>query len=120
MDADKYRRGARLFHVLSHAARLQILDELRRRETCVCHLQAVVGRSQPYISQQLRVLREAGVIENYRDGPFVFYRLADDQVARLLEEVLGPARGPARLPVCSCPCCREEPSQVVQCEGGAL
>lgn len=100
-----YRAATELFHLLSHPARLRILDELRRNEACVCHLQTVLDRPQPYISQQLRVLREADVIEDRRDGLNVFYRLVDPWVARLLEETLGPAGEPTRLPGCPCPKC---------------
>jgi ArsR family transcriptional regulator len=91
---------------LSHPARLHILDELRRDEACVCHLQTVLGRPQAYVSQQLRVLREAGVIVDRKDGLMVYYRLADDQVERLLDQVLGPAGQPTRSVDCPCPRCQ--------------
>jgi len=52
MAQDSYRQAAQLYHLLSHPARLHILDELRRNEACVCHLQAVMGRPQAYVSQQ--------------------------------------------------------------------
>ena len=107
MKRDSYRHAARLFRLLSHPARLRILDELRRGEACVCHLQAVLGRPQVYVSQQLRVLREAGVIESYKDGLFVYYRLADPHIERILEEVLGPAGEAVPLPGCTCPSCTE-------------
>ena len=105
MKQDSYRQAAQLYHVLSHAARLRILDELRRDEACVCHLQAVLGRPQAYISQQLRVLREAEVVTARKDGLLVYYRLADRRVERLLEEVLGPAGQATHLPDCPCPKC---------------
>ena len=106
MKRDLHRQTARLFRLLSHPARLRILDELRRGEACVCHLQAVLGRPQVYVSQQLRVLREAGVIESYKDGLFIYYRLADPRVEQLLEGVLGPVAEAERLPHCTCPFCR--------------
>jgi DNA-binding transcriptional ArsR family regulator len=106
MKDNQYRRAARLFHILSHQARLRILDELRRDEACVCHLQTVLGRPQAYVSQQLRVLREAGVVTDRRDGLMVYYCLADRRVERLLEELLGPAGEPTRLTECPCPRCR--------------
>ena len=100
-----YERTAELFRLLSHPARLHILDELRRDEACVCHLQAVLGRPQAYVSQQLRVLREAQLVDDRKDGLLVFYRLSDPRVERLLLDVLGPARAPNRLPDCPCPRC---------------
>jgi ArsR family transcriptional regulator len=105
---DKYEQASEVFYLLSHSARLQILDELRRDSACVCHLEAVLGRPQAYVSQQLRVLREAGVVSDRRDGLFVYYRLVDGQVERLLEEMLGPA-GERREPAkCPCPHCEAE------------
>jgi ArsR family transcriptional regulator len=102
-----YRQSARLFHILSHAARLHILDELRKDEACVCHLQTVLGRPQAYVSQQLRVLREADLVTDHRDGTLVYYRLADPQVERLLEEILGPPGERTCSPECPCPHCQE-------------
>jgi ArsR family transcriptional regulator len=103
-----YRQASQLFHLLSHAARLSILDELRRGEACVCHLQTVLGRPQPYISQQLRVLREAGVVSDRKDGLNVFYHVSDAQVERMLQEVLGSVGPPTRSANCPCPCCQGE------------
>jgi len=105
MKQNSYQRVTELFQLLSHPVRLHILDELRRGEACVCHLQAILRRPQPYISQQLRVLREAGVIESYKNGLFVYYRLASPQVERLLAEALGPAGQPTPTLGCACPRC---------------
>jgi len=102
---DSYQYATNLFHLLSHPARLRILDELRRDEACVCHLQTVLERPQAYVSQQLRVLREAEVVTDRKDGLLVYYRLVDRRVERLLEEVLGAAGQATRLPDCPCPKC---------------
>jgi len=101
----KYQRIADVCGLLSHPERLHILDELRRQEACVCHLQAVLERPQAYVSQQLRVLRQAGVVTDHRDGIMVYYQVADDLVIDLLEKTLGPAGEPSRPAGCSCPMC---------------
>ena len=105
MKDNAHRQASKLFQIVSHQARLRILDELRRDEACVCHLQEVLGRPQAYVSQQLRVLREAEVVTARKDGLLVYYRLAGRRVERLLEEVLGPAEQATRLPSCPCPKC---------------
>ncbi|MFH1635077.1 MAG: metalloregulator ArsR/SmtB family transcription factor [Chloroflexota bacterium] len=105
MNADTYRQVTQLFHLLSHPARLHILDELRRDEACVCHLQAVLKRPQAYVSQQLRVLRDAGVVTDRKEGQLVYYRLNDPKVAQLLEIVLGSAGERTHPPDCPCPLC---------------
>jgi DNA-binding transcriptional ArsR family regulator len=73
-----------LFKAVSHPARLAILEELRRGECCVCHLEALLGSRQAYISQQLAVLRDAGLISDRRDGWNVYYRVNDPRVFDLL------------------------------------
>jgi DNA-binding transcriptional ArsR family regulator len=103
-----YLETAEMFRLLAHPARLQILDELRRAEACVCHLQTVLKRPQAYVSQQLRLLRDAGLVEDHRDGTNVFYRLIDPTAERLLEESLGPIGEPTRLKTCPCPYCQVE------------
>ena len=103
-----YTQSAALFQLLAHPARLQILDELRRGPACVCHLQAVLERPQAYISQQLRVLREANVVVDEKDGLNVYYRIVDAHVLRLLEEILEPAQSARRVDGCPCPHCAEQ------------
>jgi DNA-binding transcriptional ArsR family regulator len=108
LNENLHRQAAQIFHLLSHQGRLQILDELRRDEACVCHLQAVLRRPQAYVSQQLRVLREAGIVTDRKDGLLVYYRLTDPQTERLLGEVLGPPGEASRLPACPCPKCNSD------------
>jgi DNA-binding transcriptional ArsR family regulator len=95
-DEQAYEDVAGRLHLLSLPARLRIVDMLRRREECVCALQEALGRPQPYVSQQLRVLRKAGIIERRRGGRrgggderYVYYRLADPWARRLVEAALG-------------------------------
>ncbi len=101
-----YKQAADLFHLLAHPARLRILDELRRAPACVCHLQTVLDRPQAYVSQQLRVLREADVVRAERDGLNVYYHISQPQVLKVLAQVLGPGGEPTRLPHCPCPYCQ--------------
>lgn len=101
--------------LLAHPERLQILDVLRRDAECVCHLEALLGKPQPYVSQQLRFLREAGLIVDEKEGQNVYYRLVDAEVMAWLAQVLGPAVGEhpemaahKRVIACPCPKCVEE------------
>ena len=50
----------------------------------------MLDKPQPYVSQQLRVLREAGLIMDEKDGANVYYRLSDAQIASWLDVALGP------------------------------
>ena len=109
-----YQDATVRFKALAHPVRLQILDMLRNGEVCVCHMEIALGKRQAYISQQLMVLRDAGLVESRKDGLSVFYRLVDDVVLDLLEATLGPAddNAPEVLNTCPCPHCAEAVSDV--------
>ncbi|MBN2472620.1 MAG: helix-turn-helix transcriptional regulator [Anaerolineae bacterium] len=102
---------------LAHPVRLQILALLRAGETCVCHMEAALGKRQAYISQQLMILRDAGIIDSRKDGRQVFYWIVDDHARDLLDVLLGPA--PKINPIlsaCPCPRCTTEsaPSNLIK------
>ena len=104
-----YRKTTELFHLLSLDSRLRILDELRYGDACVCHLQHRLKRPQAYVSQQLRVLKDAGIVDDHKDGVNVFYRLADATARELLRVALGPVDVDRPVdPACPCPRCGEK------------
>ena len=97
---------AELFRTLSLGSRLVILDELRYGEACVCHLQHYLQKPQPYISQQLHVLKDQGVVSTRREGVYIFYHLADPLVRDLIDRRLGPIDEERPVdPDCPCPHC---------------
>jgi DNA-binding transcriptional ArsR family regulator len=103
-------RHAQLFKALMHPVRLQILDLLRRGEACVCHLEAHLEQRQAYVSQQLAILRKAGLVADRRDGPNIFYRIARHEVLTLLDTASAMAGAVVTSPiptpvVCPCPRC---------------
>jgi ArsR family transcriptional regulator len=118
--ASGFKAQAQLFRALSHPVRLRILDILARQEACVCHLTAILGQRQPYVSQQLATLREAGLVADRRDGTLIYYRLADDHLAALLDEgkvvvrdlvdgsIAFPPVPEEALANCPCPRCQGE------------
>jgi ArsR family transcriptional regulator len=109
MDPKIYEPQAMLFKALMHPARLAILDILRDGEECVCHMEAYLGYRQAYISQQLMVLREAGLVEDRRDGWNIFYRVIKPEIYTVIDaalEVTGgaPLARPANHAAHTCPC----------------
>ena len=104
---------ARVFRALAHPTRLAILQILRHRPVCVCHLTTALSCTQPYVSQHLAILRQAGLIKGQRDGPFVNYTLRDYSVLGVIDLVSGSlGRGPSStlasaesLEGCTCPQC---------------
>ena len=65
--------------------RLRLLALLANSELTVSDLMQILGQSQPRVSRHLKLLAEAGLIERYQEGTWVFYRLADrnDQAGNL-------------------------------------
>lgn len=86
---------ARTFHVFSDVTRLRILMLLTRQELFVCKIMAVLGVSQPLVSRNLAVLRDAGVVEERKDRKLVHYRLRKDlrppvkDIIRIIKAGLG-------------------------------
>ena len=111
VETQPYEAQAQLLKVLTHPARLAILDILREGEHCVCHMEAHLGFRQAYISQQLMVLREAGLIQDRRDGWNVFYTIAEPRIFAVLtavEQIIAPESRvpkPHQAVSCSCPKC---------------
>jgi ArsR family transcriptional regulator len=75
---------AELFKALAHPARVRALEVLVERERTVSELQPLVGIESSHLSQQLAVLRRAGLVVTRKEGSSVFYALRDPLVAELL------------------------------------
>jgi ArsR family transcriptional regulator len=71
-------RAAHLFHALSDETRLAVLDMLRDGERCVCELQDALDAAQSRLSFHLRVLREAGLVADRKEGRWCYYSLVPD------------------------------------------
>lgn len=77
---------AEVLQVISPPARLSILLAIGRGEACVCHLEAILGWRQAYISQHLMALRKAGILLDRRQGRYIYYRLKDDALLALVRD----------------------------------
>jgi ArsR family transcriptional regulator len=80
-----YETQSELLKALAHPTRLAILDILRDGEQCVCHMEAMLELRQAYISQQLMILKNAGLVETRRDGLNLYYRVVKPEIFKLLE-----------------------------------
>ncbi len=94
--------AAELFKALADPARLQILDVLSQHAglVCACDLEGRVGRpdartgerpKQPTISHHLKVLRDAGLIDGEKHGPWVYYSVCRERLAQIKALVDGVA-----------------------------
>lgn len=76
---------AEFFKALGHPLRIRVLELLSEGERSVTDLLQQVDAEQPHLSQQLGVLRRAGLVATRRDGSTVIYRLADERISDLLQ-----------------------------------
>lgn len=108
------RALAKIFKALGDETRLEIVKMLAGRERCVCAFLSCFPMSQPAISNHLRVLREAGVVIDARDGRWIFYRLnpeafaAIKQLCHLTISTESPERIDPLAEPCACPKPKEE------------
>ena len=107
-----YEIQSDLLKALSHSTRLAILDILRDGEQCVCHMEAILNLRQAYISQQLMILKQAGLLESRRDGLNLYYRLVKPEVFTILDALKSVTGVTAKMPKhshantdCPCPKC---------------
>lgn len=75
---------AALLRTLSHPARLMLACKLAEGEFCVTDLEAALDIRQPNLSQQLGVLRDAGIVETRRDAKRIYYKLTEARAASLI------------------------------------
>lgn len=89
---ERAERAVELFHALSDETRLQIIELLRKGERCVCELTDSLDAAQSRLSFHLRVLRDAGIVRDRKDGRWVYYELDPDafEEAETLVEELKP------------------------------
>lgn len=73
------KKTAQLFKALSDETRLRILALLTRGELCVCDLMATLDLPQSTVSRHLAYLRNAGLVEDRRQGVWMYYRLAEEE-----------------------------------------
>ena len=76
--------AAEFLRILANPNRLMIVCTLVEGEHSVGQLEETLGIHQPTLSQQLTVLREAGIVATRRDAKQIFYRLAEEKAARLI------------------------------------
>jgi DNA-binding transcriptional ArsR family regulator len=106
---------AGVLQVISSPPRLAILFAIGRGEACVCHLETQLGWRQAYISQHLMALRKADILQDRRDGRYVYYRLANAtlldlvldsaKLSGLTSESISPLINTQKNPACECPQC---------------
>jgi DNA-binding transcriptional ArsR family regulator len=83
-SAPVFEIKAELFKALAHPARIRALEVLSEGERSVSELQPEVGIESSHLSQQLAVLRRAGLVTTRKDGTTVYYAIKDPTLVELL------------------------------------
>jgi len=102
--APTLRSASQVFHALSDETRLEIVAMLAGGERCVCDLMGALDAAQSRLSFHLKVLKDAGIVLDRRDGRWVYYSLNKESLDNAMGfiKAMKPAR---RLSVINGACC---------------
>ena len=100
-----YIDAAKMLKAISDPNRLRIVDMLSCGELCACRILEEFHISQPTLSHDMRVLLEAGIVIDRRDGKNTYYRLDSEALNRLQATLDGIFN---ESPDCICHKCRKE------------
>jgi len=103
-SATSREKASLLFHALSDPTRLELLDRLKTGEQCVCELTDVMRTGQSRLSFHLKVLKEAGLLNDRREGRWMYYSL-NVEVLDDLEDFVTDLREAAKTSGSSARCC---------------
>ena len=76
---------ARWFHALADETRLQVIELLGEGEQCVCDLTELLQCAQSRLSFHLKTLKDAGLVEDRREGRWIYYSLNPERVEEMKE-----------------------------------
>ena len=85
-DIETLYKLAELFKIFGDSTRIRILDILEKQELCVQEIADALTMTQSAISHQLRILKPADLGRSRREGKAIYYSLADDHVAMIMNQ----------------------------------
>ncbi|HIE18895.1 TPA: ArsR family transcriptional regulator [Candidatus Bathyarchaeota archaeon] len=86
-DEKTVKMESRFFKALSDETRIKILKLLSLRRMCVCEIMVALNLTQPTASHHLRILENAGIVNDEREGKWIFYSIANPKVTEILEKI---------------------------------
>ncbi len=78
-----------VFKALGDSTRLRILELIKNGEKCICEIIPYTGKSQPTVSQHLRILRQANLVEQRKEGTNIWIHPKDKQIYQIINEIRG-------------------------------
>ncbi len=74
-----------IFKALADPTRLKILECIKNKEKCICEVIPYTGKSQPNVSLHLKTLKNAGLVNERKDGTRIMLSVADKDVFKLID-----------------------------------
>ena len=76
-----------IFHALADPLRLEILEFLREGEKCVCEIIPHLNTLQPVVSRHLKILKDAGIVRDRKEGTKRFYSVMDTRIYAVVDDL---------------------------------
>jgi len=76
-----------VFKALADPTRLKILECIKNGEKCICKIIPYTGKSQPCVSQHLKVMKHAGIIDERKDGTKIMIKASNDEIFKIVDRV---------------------------------
>ena len=76
-----------VFKALADPTRLKILECIKIGEKCICKIIPYTGKSQPCVSQHLKVMKHAGIIDERKDGTKIMIKASNDNIFKIIDQV---------------------------------
>jgi len=74
-----------IFKALSDPTRLKILECIKDKEKCICEVIPYTGKSQPNVSLHLKILKQAGLVNEHKNGTKIMLSIADKNIFKLID-----------------------------------
>ncbi|WP_206537882.1 ArsR/SmtB family transcription factor [Shewanella mangrovi] len=91
-NQSSYQDAAEFIKAMSHESRLQLIDLLTNQERCVEDLTNALNIGLKSVSAHLRVMRTQGLVTTRREGKRIFYRLSNNEVLKLAQNIMDVSR----------------------------
>ena len=76
-----------VFKALADPTRLKIIECIEKGEKCICKIIPYTGKSQPCVSQHLKVMKHAGIIDERKDGTKIMIKASNDEIFKIIDQV---------------------------------
>jgi len=75
-----------VFKALADPTRLKILECIKKGEKCICEVIPFTGKSQPNVSQHLKVLKNAGIVDERKDGTRIILNVSNNEIYAIIDK----------------------------------